>query len=189
MKKILCTLLIGVTFSTLTVTNTKAATNNTVSVAGYTQENSYYDGPAAVKNVVQKINGSSLSQTGFANSMGTNSSAGTYVDKVSAELRYRTGFNYVTQSIYATRTLSSAVVSAIDSGYIPIYSVDTKTLNSNYSFSSGHYVVGTGYDYGTSSTVQSVQYYDVYGPMSGYKWISLTKMENAIKAHAGLYVW
>lgn len=240
MKKLLCSLLIGVTLSTIMISPIKASTiassdlqtyeqhlnapdyytedyqgilkekgdaadlyllqkdklraggRRTVSVPGYLQSNSYYCGPASVQNVLSKINGSSPSQSALASSMGTSSSYGTYVYKVANELASRTGFNYVSQSVY-DRSVGNSVVSSIDSGYIPIYNVDTKTLNSNYAFSSGHYIVGTGYDYSASgsSGYSSIQYFDVYygSAVTGYHWTTVTNMDNAIKANLGYYIW
>lgn len=170
----------------------KAGGKKTVSVSGYLQENSYYCGPASVRNVLSKVNGSSPAQSTLASSMGTNSSYGTYVYKVANELSSRTGFNYVSQSVY-DKSVGNSVVSSIDSGYIPVYNVDTKTLNSNYTFSSGHYIVGTGYDYyaSGSSGYSNVQYFDVYygSAVTGYHWTTVTNMDNAIKANVGYYVW
>lgn len=240
MKKLLCSLLIGLTLSGVLITPAKASENDvsqlqthkqslnapdyyteenqailkekgleadlylqqksklrasgkrTVQIEGELQSNSYYCGPASVRNVLLSVNGSSPSQSALATSMGTTSAEGTYVYKVANELASRTGFNYVSQRVY-DRSVGNSVVSAIDSGYIPIYNVNTKSLNGRYTFSSGHYVVGTGYDYAAtgSSGYTNVQYFDVYygSNVTGYRWVSATNMDNAIKANLGYYIW
>lgn len=74
--------------------------SRTLSVNTYQQENGYYCGPANIKQVVQYINGSSASQSTYANRMGTNSSEGTYVYKMRDELNYRQSYNgYVYQQM------------------------------------------------------------------------------------------
>lgn len=60
----------------------------TLGVKAVKQETNYYCGPAAVKEVLQFINGESLSQYTYANNMQTDSS-GTYVYRVTNELNYR----------------------------------------------------------------------------------------------------
>lgn len=82
---------------------TRAGTNwvnRTLGVTTYKQDNNYYCGPANIKQVVQFINGSSESQSTYANRMGTNSSSGTLVYKMRDELNYRQSYNnYVYQQM------------------------------------------------------------------------------------------
>lgn len=74
--------------------------NRTLSVSTFQQSNNYYCGPANIKQVIHYINGSSASQSTYANRMGTNSSEGTYVYKMRDELNYRQSYNnYVYQQM------------------------------------------------------------------------------------------
>jgi hypothetical protein len=77
-------------------TLTLAAASTTVSlpIPAYQQANSYYCGPATVKAVVQYHNGTSSSQTTYANLLGTTAS-GTEFSKVATVLSDKTGKNYV----------------------------------------------------------------------------------------------
>lgn len=74
--------------------------NRTLSVNTYKQEKNYYCGPANIKQVIQYINDSSLSQSTYANRMGTNSDSGTLVYKMRNELNYRQSYSdYVYQQM------------------------------------------------------------------------------------------
>lgn len=53
----------------------------------YEQINRYYCGPATIKQAIQYITGSSASQETYGSNMGTNSEKGTYVYKMTQELK------------------------------------------------------------------------------------------------------
>ena len=79
-----------------------------LNVTAYRQETSYWCGPANIKQVIQFINGSSDSQSTYANSMQTNSSDGTYVYKMVNELNKRQSkFTYAYKEVTSSVTASN----------------------------------------------------------------------------------
>lgn len=171
---------------------TRASGGKILSIPGYSQDNGDYCAPAAVQNILKYANGSSPNQSDLAHNMGTNSN-GTLVYRVAQELNAKTNFNYAYELIY-NNSVGNAAINTIDMGYPLVYNVMTKSLNSNYSFNSPHYIVGTGYKYGFSgsSGYSDLLYFDVYGfdsSVFGSRWTSVTNMQNAIEANAGYYIW
>lgn len=85
------------------------------------QENSYYCGPASVKQALNLILGSSVTQgqSYYANNMGTNPSNGTYVYKIKEELNNNQSVND-----YGWRE----IVNGVDTFWDPVY-YDSKTVN------------------------------------------------------------
>lgn len=158
-------------------------------VPGYLQENSYYCGPASVQNLVKYSTGKKIAQSTLAKSMGTTSSIGTYVYKVTEELRKRTGITYAhfNNSQY---NFYKCIQISTDGNRLVIYNVNTKALDSSYNFSSGHYIVGNGY--ATNGTnINSVYYYDVYydSKVTGDRACTKAHMDKALKAGSNFFIW
>lgn len=141
--------------------NQRIAGSRYLNVSAFKQDNSYFCGPASAQMVIHYLTSTKYSQSTLASSMGTTSASGTYVYKMAAELKSRTGkpYAYTTTS---QKNLGNALIYSIDQNMPLVFHVNTKTLNSNYSFSNGHYVVGNGYSYGASgsSGYSNVNYID-----------------------------
>ena len=91
------------------------------------QETSYYCGPANVKMVLQYLNGSSLSQSTYASSMGTNTS-GTYVYKITNELNKYSSKKYQYASNLSQDTFKSIIDSDIANNKPLILHAKTRSL-------------------------------------------------------------
>lgn len=79
-----------------------------LAVTCYEQENSYYCGPATVKQVIQYLNGSSSAQKKYATELGTTTD-GTDMTKIAGVLNTHTSKGYVMQSIGSKATWMSRI--------------------------------------------------------------------------------
>lgn len=106
------------------------------------QLNDYYCAPASVFMVLTNINGSSVSQSTLASSMGTTLSEGTYVYKVTNELNKRQSkFKYAHQLISSKDALKKALYTSIGYNAPVILNVNTKSLTMYNGYATDHYVV------------------------------------------------
>ncbi len=136
-----------------------------LSITNYTQSNSYYCGPANVKQVLQYINGSSLSQSTYASNMGTNSS-GTYVYRIRNELNNKQSYHTYAYTQMGSGDLekfkniiSSDIFYGNDTevkGIPVILHALTKALPIYNSHNTGHYLTVSGY----SAIARTVTYVD-----------------------------
>lgn len=173
----------------------RSSNSNFLSVYQNVQETDYWCGPASAQVVIRYpgVDGRLIAQSTLARDMGTNASDGTYVYKLAQEVSaYSWYYDYGYSSNYE-KHFSNVVVKMIDDGHPMIYHVDTRTLNPQYSFSNGHYVVGSGYSWGASgsSGYMNVQYFDPWrdSSINGKRSISADRMSQAINNQAGYYIW
>lgn len=166
--------------------------SKTLNVTTRKQENDYYCGPAVAQMVIEFVSKKFITQTQLAKNMGTVRGSGTYVYRLAQELRAQTNKGYGYSHI-ESRSLQTPYLSNIDANLPVVFHVMTQTLNPNYRFDNGHYVLGIGYYWyaqgGTGNT--SLTYIDPwYEPgFLGRKTISFSGMERAVRANAGFYIW
>lgn len=170
----------------------RAGGSNSLKVTEVKQANSYYCGPASAHMIIKYVSGKNISQNTLASNMGTVKGEGTYVYKLAAELKKQTGKNYIYSNV-KDKTMTSALISNIDKGLPLVFHVKTQALNPKYTFNTGHFVVGVGYDWyaAGSSGYSNVSYIDPwYGAgIFGYRKIKTTEMDKAIRAKNGFFIW
>ena len=138
------------------------------------QEKSYYCGPVSVKTTLEIINGGSLSQTVYAESMGTNFENGTIVYKIANELNKRQsvnsyGYRQIDSKKDDINRLYQPVMTDLNVNHVPVIAkVDTAQLFMYNQRSLGHYVTLVGY-YGmqTEGLTPSFIYADNYNSNYG----------------------
>jgi hypothetical protein len=178
-------------------TNSMYATANfsyKLSVPNYRQETSYWCGPANIKQVLQYINGSSLSQATYASSMGTNSTDGTYVYKMRDELNNRQSRESYVYSLmgsggYSFDSFLNFHSFALTKSAPLIYHIKTHTLYMYNGTSLGHYLTGSGYSYTEipgSTPLRMITYVDTYYADYGRGSVLGTFTAAAENVYAGL---
>lgn len=151
----------------------------TISVPVFEQQNSYYCGPATVKQVVHFLNGSSNNQNYYANLLGT-TTAGTDMTVIDDVLRDLTGEYYVYSSIGTSAQWRSKVYHSIDASMPAVLDINTVN-NSAFPYNSdGHFVNTSGYD---TKIGDRVRITDPYGPGLGNRWYDAVALYNANNAH------
>ncbi len=124
------------------------------------QEKSNYCGPANVKMVLQYLNGSSLSQINYANSMGT-ASNGTGVEQVLNELNKYSPKRYQKVNYISQDTFKSIIDNNIANNKPIILHAQTKSLTKYNGHATGHYLTVRGHSLRLPSiTVDNVHYVD-----------------------------
>lgn len=163
-----------------------------LSISIVKQKNSYFCGPALAFMVINYIKGKSPTQSVLASNMGTTKESGTYVYRLAAEVKKQTGKNYI-YSLLKDVNFSNTIISNINNDIPLIFHTLTNKLNKNYSFSNGHYVVGSGYEWYAmgSSGYSNVYYIDPWtnNLIHGEHILSISKMQEAINARAGYFIW
>ena len=170
-------------------------TNRTLNVPTYQQETNYWCGPAAVKETLQFLNGSSLTQGQYANNMGTNSSIGTYVYKIRDELNSRQSKHYyqyedINSETRFTQILIATVMNS-DVGVPFILHAVTGSLYRYNGNSLNHYLVVNGGDMAN----QKVTYVDSWaadygrGTTLGRYTDSRTNVANTVTAANRFVIW
>lgn len=132
----------------------------------YQQSYGYYCGPANIKQAIQYINGSSLSQDAYANHMGTSSSSGTYVYKMKNEMNYRQStFTYTYQLIDTSNTnlVWTAILQNTLNNKPTILHANTGSLYLYNGTSLGHYITAIGFfGMNDTSVEKEIDYIDTY---------------------------
>lgn len=137
-------------------------TSRTLNVPTYEQEKYYWCGPASVKEVLQFLNGSSLSQTEYANHMETDIDGSTWVYKLTNELNnQQSRHNYQFEDIRTSdrfRQILIADVMDSEVGVPFILHALTDTLYTYNNTRLHHYIVVIG----GNMPNQTVTYVDSY---------------------------
>ena len=180
--------------------NTPALCSNIskqLSVPAYQQERGYWCGPANIKQVIQFINGSSSSQSTYANSMGTNSSDGTYVYKMAQELNSRQSkFTYAYEYVsFGLNDLKDRILRNITQDKPIILHAHTQYLYMYNGTNLGHYLTLSGYWFDTTAPGPQAAprayyvdpYYLDYGRGSVYGTHSDT-MQNILNSVTNRYI-
>lgn len=155
----------------------------TCRVPVFEQINSYYCGPATVKQVLDYINGYSSSQSSYAGRLGTTTS-GTDMTAIPPIINSDIGRNWY---IYTTfRSFSqwfNCVQSSINSDYPAILDIDTRYVRAFPYNSSGHFVNVSGYDIYDDLNIHDVRITDPWGPGLGNRWYESYDVYNANSDH------
>ena len=118
----------------------------TLAVPCFQQENDYYCGPATVKQVVHYLNGSSQSQSYYANKIGT-TTAGSEMPRICNFVKTETGKNYEYMDIQNYANWAGKIQANTAAG-IPVI-LDIKANAGSgwpYTISRGHYINTSGFD-------------------------------------------
>ena len=117
----------------------KGLTQNILAVPLFVQENSYYCGPASVKQIVHFFKGSSSSQATYASLLGT-TSAGTDMTKIAPVLQSKAGRGYIMSDIVNQTTWSNRIVTNIATTKWPVM-LDIKTNGLQWAYATdGHFL-------------------------------------------------
>ena len=165
-----------------------------VSVPLYQQTTSNYCGPACVQMTLASF-GVSATQSTLATQMGTGSPHGTYVYKIRDCLNSYLGSGKYKYVLTSEITFVQGVEYSIDEGCPVVCHVDTVYLPVYNGYSTGHYVVATGYFYQQNSASglydeKTIYYNDPNNNSSFYgaKTCTYAEMTNAINGNAGYYI-
>lgn len=154
----------------------------TIPVTYFIQDNEYYCGPATVKQVLHYINGSSLSQDSYAQSLGT-TEAGTDMTRIVDVLNSNQSSKTYTYASIGTQTNWELMVKHSTYWGTPaIIDINTSDYSSDFLYAStGHFVNISGYDY--SSATHKVQITDPYWVNPGNHWYDSSVLYGANNAH------
>lgn len=144
----------------------------------FKQQNGHYCGPATVKQVLQYLNGVSLSQDDYAKELGT-TTAGTDMTRIPGVLNaHLDGIEYEYADIGTAATWLTMVRTGLYNNKPAILDINT---DDNYDFpyrSSGHFVNISGYD-GVKAKVRITDPND----KSQHAWYTVSSLYNVNHAH------
>lgn len=155
-------------------------------VTEFEQENGYYCGPATVKQVIHYINGTSASQSTYANNLGT-TTAGTNMVNIPGVLNKYVGstYTYVYDNI-GTQSNWCEVITYNSSIDIPvILDIRTTGISAFPYTTSGHFVNTSGVDFRVLSgrVTSKVRITDPWTPGLGNRWYSADNLYAANNNH------
>lgn len=157
-----------------------------VSVTPFLQENSYYCGPATVKQTLHSVNGSSSSQSSYASRLGTTTS-GTDMTKIPAVLNSDQNETYYVYSTFSDiNTWLSYSKWSLNKGVPAILDINTSGISQFPYTSSGHFVNLSGLDLDENDgggTTNRALITDPYGPGFGNNWYYVTNVYQANRNH------
>lgn len=138
-------------------------TSRTLNVPTYQQETNFWCGPASVKETLQFLNGSSLSQSQYASNMETNSSDGTIVWKLRNELNNRQSkHSYIYEDISSVSRFNEILIADVLDSDVGVPFILHALTGSLYLYNGNtlyHYLVVNGGD----QSKQQVTYVDSWG--------------------------
>lgn len=150
----------------------------TLSITHFSQETSYYCGPATVKQVVHWINGSSSTQTYYATVLGT-TTQGTVMSSIPSVLNTEIGEQYyVKASIGSQSQWMDKIRSSLYNDRPAILDIKTVGITEFPYSSNGHYVNVSGYS-DSSATVRITDPND----SAGNVWYAQSVLFSANNAH------
>lgn len=171
------------------------------SYPNYQQEKSYWCGPATIKQAVQWINGSSLSQQTYATSMGTNSTSGSYVYKMRNEMNLRQSSHSYVYTDASTLTdkwdMWGMVTSDIRENEVPVIVHGLTGILYMYNGRNlGHYFTLVSYydDY-QGSEYNYFEYMDTYynnygrGSVLGLHTVNFDDLYNSLHNSGRFIIW
>ncbi|MFD2670350.1 C39 family peptidase [Marinicrinis sediminis] len=172
--------------------NTLSSSVKTLSVPSFEQETYYWCGPATVKQVLDSINGSSNSQSYYANELGTTTSGTVFslVDDILNDHQTDTTYVYTDFQSNEYNTWESIMMAAVDLFYVPAV-LDLKITPSNMplytSNVAGHILNNSGYDISDSNN-KKIRLTDPFdqggrGVTIGNVWHPMEGVWNANQAH------
>lgn len=157
-----------------------------LSVPVYEQINSWYCGPATVKQVVQYLKGSSKTQAQYAQALGTTTS-GTDLNNIPEVLNSEIGsrWPYATFSIGSYGNWTDKIVYCASRGIPVVLNINTTSVPAIPYNSSGHFVNTSGVDFRiiSSGTRSKVRITDPWGPGLGNIWYNASDLYAANNNH------
>lgn len=113
----------------------------------YIQETDYYCGPAAVKSVLQNINGSSSSQSYYAGKLGTTSANGTYIGNIASVLNsHQSSYQYDYRQFWSQDEWLNRAQYTLSRNKPFIIDINSNSVSGWAYKTSGHYLVVSGLD-------------------------------------------
>lgn len=156
----------------------------TINVPVFEQENKDYCGPATVKQVIHYINGSSLTQSDYANALGTIIGEGTNFTNIPGVLNAAVGAGTYVYDENVSDSFSNWCTELVSSIYYDkpaLLDINTISVSSFPYNSGGHIVNVSGYEYGTNEDYFRIT--DPYGPGLGNRWYTMSDLYAANRAH------
>jgi len=151
----------------------------TLSVPVYEQINSYYCGPATVKQVVQYLKSSSKTQQQYAQALGTTTS-GTDMTRIPSVLNSEIGsrWYYIYSSIGSYGNWTDKIIYCASNGIPVVLDINTTSVPAFPYNSSGHFVNTSGVDFRilSSGTRSKVRITDPWGPGLGNRWYNASDL-------------
>lgn len=171
---------------------TRGSGANKLRVRLVKQENNYYCGPATAKMVLNYVVSKNYSQSSLARDMNTTSSNGTYVYELCDRLNQDINNNqYQYVGTWESNFSNSLVYSINQDRPVPCQ-VRASSLPEYGSGWGGHWVLVTGYQWGSSgsSSASNVYYNDPNydSRYYGAKSCTVNQMINAIDDQSGYYI-
>lgn len=144
------------------------STSNTLSVPWYSQEESYYCGPATVKQTIHYINGISDTQDEIADDLGTSANYGTDTNNMCTYLNNNTDYSYEVLWWWADASaFSNMVISDTDDDKPIIGHVIISTKGDWPYTTGGHYINYNGYSSSGETFNVTDPYVDRFGDTDG----------------------
>lgn len=147
-KRIISILLVVIVLVSLNltcITVSAATVNKQLAVTVFKQANSYYCGPATVKEVLNYMLGTSKTQDQYASDLGTTTDGTTMTNIPDVLNKYQSSCYYIYTEISSMSEWSSDVSFDINLNH-PVV-IDIKSTTSNWPYAtSGHYMCISGYD-------------------------------------------
>ena len=183
------------TLNIINSTNGFCYTSRTLGVTTYQQERNYYCGPASVKETLQFINGTSLSQSEYALDMGTNATDGTYVFQIKNELNNKqSAHTYVYEDISTVSRFNQIVIADILDSDVGVPFIIHALTGSLYMYNGTtlhHYLVVNG----ANQTTQKVTYVDSWaydygrGTTLGQHTDTRSNVANTVTSSGRYVIW
>lgn len=149
-----------------------------LNVEPFLQIETYYCGPATVKQVEKYIKGTSKTQRTYAGILGTTIN-GTNMEKIARYLRSNVKANYVYQNIGDFNAWLNKVKYGAKNKMPAVLDINTNSVPWPYK-TPGHFVNTSGYDTKRGFRVRIT---DPYGPGFGNRWYNPRTVYNANNAH------
>ena len=157
-----------------------------VSVTPFLQENSYYCGPATVKQTINAINGSSESQSAYASKLGTTTS-GTDMTRIAPVLNAaQSKKQYVYRNFSDMNFWLSYGKWALNAGVPAVLDINTTNVPAFPYRTTGHFINLSGLNMDSndgSGTTNQALVTDPFGPGFGNKWYYVTNVYQANRNH------
>lgn len=154
------------------------ATEKVLDVPWYSQTNSYYCGPATVKQTLQYLNDKSDSQSDIASDLGTSAKSGTDTNTMKNYLNNKTDCSYEVLWWWADADAFSDMVISDTDDDIPIIGHVVISTKGDWPFTtSGHYINYNGYSSSGEIFYVTDPYVDRYGNSDGKYTISNDEAE------------
>jgi len=157
--------------------------NQVLGVKLFTQDTSYYCGPATVKQTLHYINGSSPSQSTIASGIGT-TTAGSALQPMVNYINSRINSRYVIVSKPSKNRILQMVEYGVDN-YMPVICRLKFSRGGSWKYTTGgHFLNAHGYNsYGDEIVLTDPYIQWIDSSAGGSYWVSLTELHTATQSH------